>query len=606
MENLYGKITAELIEKAPSLSEELLARLNTNIKPPEKLAAEQVYIGAMYIVSDQVNSFGGVFPLDEHDHLSRLIIDSPVLVGHRKDSLPIARNFHAEMVTRDNVNWVKVYFYWLKSAAGAESLKDNIDGGIYKECSISFLFSFPECSICGRDIRQCRHRVFETYDTPDGAKRPASFNYRQIDKVLETSLVYRGSVPDTSLTRNLFFVPDSLPDKGRDTGLPSLRPLTRIWDLNLLDSGRSYLVRPAYESLRLLLAHDGDISTPYTASGERLDSTAVTRLVTGLNLPDGRYFLDCRLIGLRGKERLSAAELTAFLENRDSRVRRLEIKVADLVSLENDDESVSDTDSRLKTFRELLGASARLLIPVQIVPGKSLKTSIENRATRHGAELVDLSTGNTFLLSRSRRICLKVDVIDKDNGRLHLADGADHDRQRISIDLNRDTSLKPGDVIEVDVAAMYGHDGPIELVEPEIVANLGRYALPDNLYMAPVIAAVQSNGDRYTIRDAGDDAIVLNLDGDGDHMLLLVRGFSFDSLASGRRFLCDEYQSSNEPTGTVRGRGDVISSLDRSGSRFLRLAGELNGLFVLRPIRLNGATHYLFYRLNETPEDDHE
>jgi len=100
----------------------------------------------MFIVSDQVNSYGGCFPTEEHQNLTNLLIDSPVMIGHRKDSLPIARNFHAETIEKDGVNWVKVYFYWLKETDKSEDLKKKIDGGIYKECSISFLFNFPECS----------------------------------------------------------------------------------------------------------------------------------------------------------------------------------------------------------------------------------------------------------------------------------------------------------------------------------------------------------------------------------------------------------------------------------------------------------------------------
>jgi hypothetical protein len=58
----------------------------------------------MFLISDQVNSYGGCFPSDEHEDLARLLIDSPVLVGHTKDKLPIARNFKAELVEKDESN----------------------------------------------------------------------------------------------------------------------------------------------------------------------------------------------------------------------------------------------------------------------------------------------------------------------------------------------------------------------------------------------------------------------------------------------------------------------------------------------------------------------
>jgi len=125
------------------------------------------------------------------------------MVGHTKEKLPIARNFKAEVVQRDGKNWAKVWFYWLKSARDALSLKENIDHGIYKECSLGFVFEFPECSICGEDMRRCQHIPFKTYQTEE-REAEAHFNYRNITRVLETSLVYRGAVPNTSMSDELW------------------------------------------------------------------------------------------------------------------------------------------------------------------------------------------------------------------------------------------------------------------------------------------------------------------------------------------------------------------------------------------------------------------
>lgn len=204
MKNLIGKITAELIDRELSVTDDLVTRINDTIKPPEPVTAEAVHIRAMHIVSDRITAAGGCFPADEHDSLARLLIDSPVLIGHRKDSLPIARNFQAKKVIRDGANWIKVYFYWLKDSRHGEDLRKNIDSGIYKEGSISFIFGFPECSICGQDIRTCGHHPFEKYKIGDNEEKVAHFNYRRIERVLETSLVYRGAVSDTTITGELF------------------------------------------------------------------------------------------------------------------------------------------------------------------------------------------------------------------------------------------------------------------------------------------------------------------------------------------------------------------------------------------------------------------
>jgi hypothetical protein len=205
MEYLLGSLEAKLLEKEETPSDELVFLINSRIKPPVQVEKDNVFIRAMFLISDQVNSYGGCFPSNEHQNLAELLIDSPVLVGHTKDKLPIARNFKAELVKKDDANWIKVWFYWLKESTGSLSLKGNIDHGIYKECSIGFSFEFPECSICGEDMRRCEHVPFKKYAGPAGDSTQAYFNYRKIHKVLETSLVYRGALPDTSLTNDLIY-----------------------------------------------------------------------------------------------------------------------------------------------------------------------------------------------------------------------------------------------------------------------------------------------------------------------------------------------------------------------------------------------------------------
>ena len=120
MSATLGRLSARLAEPSDTpLPSPLVERLNRVVNPPEPLSDKDIYVRAMYIVSNEVNSFGGCFPADEHAHLCRLLPDAPVMVGHRKDKLPVGRTFHAETVERSGSRWVKTYFYWLKNAAGA-------------------------------------------------------------------------------------------------------------------------------------------------------------------------------------------------------------------------------------------------------------------------------------------------------------------------------------------------------------------------------------------------------------------------------------------------------------------------------------------------------
>jgi hypothetical protein len=167
--------------------------INANIKPPVAVRPADIFIRAMHIISDSVNAYGGKFDRVDLPNIARMFIDSPVMIGHDKSGLPVARNFWAETIEKDGRLWVKSYFYWLKQAENAERLALNIDAGIYKECSVSFVYDIPECSACGGDIRICGHQI----------SKDVFFYYRGVEKVLETSLVYRGAVPGTSITDQL-------------------------------------------------------------------------------------------------------------------------------------------------------------------------------------------------------------------------------------------------------------------------------------------------------------------------------------------------------------------------------------------------------------------
>lgn len=213
------KITETLIGSLASSAPDdrlafLISRINETIKPPREASSDNVNIRAMYVVNDRVNSHGGRFQREDLLSLCRRICDTPVLVGHNRASEPLARTFHAELEEKDGALWLKSYFYWPKSegvvgAAKASSLDEfltKIDSGIFKECSISFTYTFPQCSVCGEDIRTCPHEV--ELSAPSFEK--PHFIYRGITQVLETSLVYKGSVRGTHITDRLIMADEAI------------------------------------------------------------------------------------------------------------------------------------------------------------------------------------------------------------------------------------------------------------------------------------------------------------------------------------------------------------------------------------------------------------
>ncbi|UCG63160.1 MAG: hypothetical protein JSV52_07735 [Candidatus Zixiibacteriota bacterium] len=308
-----GRIKAQLAEPTIERMTKLIQLINDNINPPTEVCEDDVHIRAMYIVSDEVNSFGGRFPADELGNLARLLVDSPVMVGHRKDRLPVARTFHAEIVTRENRPWVKSYFYWLKSSKGAEDLKDNIDGGIYKECSIGFSYIFPECSVCRGDIRRCRHEPFERYKAGTG-EQVCHFNYRQIERVLETSLVYRGAVPDTAMSKEL----------ASDHPIAARREILISSPAELaLDT--TYLVVPLYESIPVIVNVDAQTLSVVDLDGNPISLACLEHTGPSELPPMENVF--SHLVGYRGKERCSVEQLRKHLSGKSSSVTRVELKL---------------------------------------------------------------------------------------------------------------------------------------------------------------------------------------------------------------------------------------------------------------------------------------
>ncbi len=314
MNSNIGKLQATLSDTSIGKIDNLIEILNNNIMPSEKLTADDVHIRCMYIVSEELNSCGGKFPLEELYKIKDKIIDSPVLVGHKKDQLPIGRNFYAEVLFKENMHWVKSYFYWMKTSDNADDLQKNIDGGIIKECSIGFTFLTPECSICKADIRTCRHEPFGIY-TINSKNQSCFFYYKDIDKVLETSMVYRGAIPNTSISNELVI----------KRNLSTANQIAEIRSLDVLDNKTTYLITPRYEGIDVVLNSTNTSLEIHLLDNLNISQQIVSKLFKEYPKNLSNHF--GQLIGYRGKERCSKDELTKFLCGEQCKVKRVELRL---------------------------------------------------------------------------------------------------------------------------------------------------------------------------------------------------------------------------------------------------------------------------------------
>lgn len=169
-----------------------LARINQLALEP--LSPESVLVRSMYLCSDALcEADWGRFSRLALDQIARLLPGESLLCGHNKQALPIGRFYRAEVVDRSlpsgsSRHWVRGWFYWLRGTQGADDLARNIDGGIYREVSISWRFRHAVCSICQENIRACPHTPGRIYHS-----RRCTYTIDQIEDVLEGSIVYRAA-----------------------------------------------------------------------------------------------------------------------------------------------------------------------------------------------------------------------------------------------------------------------------------------------------------------------------------------------------------------------------------------------------------------------------
>ncbi len=199
MEKLIGALSITTAGDTAEDKQQLVDEINRVAQPPQPVTVDTVHIGLLHAASNEINLQGGCFEAAELTLLSELIVDAPVMVGHQKQELPIGRVFKAEVIHRNGVPWLQAFFYWHRDQRDADALKAGIDAGIYKECSLGFLYGKPECCICREDMRHCRHRPNEVVRL-GGRDVRAFYYYKQIEKVLEVSLVYRGAVSGTRVS----------------------------------------------------------------------------------------------------------------------------------------------------------------------------------------------------------------------------------------------------------------------------------------------------------------------------------------------------------------------------------------------------------------------
>ncbi|MGC8846568.1 MAG: hypothetical protein ACP5QY_12035 [Candidatus Hydrogenedens sp.] len=152
------------------------------------LTEDEYVVFTLDLCHNQIDRHFSCFPENELEVIDKKVPGRPLMERHDlRGSLPRGTFFYSRLHRQGDVLSVRPKVYVLRLEENRNFIA-NIEGGIYRETSIGFSFLFPECSICGRDIRRCVHVPGEKYE---GSL--CFYRMRGVQDVLEGSVVACGS-----------------------------------------------------------------------------------------------------------------------------------------------------------------------------------------------------------------------------------------------------------------------------------------------------------------------------------------------------------------------------------------------------------------------------
>jgi hypothetical protein len=582
MDGSNGTITVEFADSGATPTPEMLELINNSLPVGSKLTRDGVFVRAMYVTSDAVNTQGGRFRSEDLSALSSLISGVPVMIGHDKSKLPIGRCFKSELVERSGAKWAKAWFYWLKDCSEADDLRAKIDGGICNECSLSFSFSVPECSICGGDIRKCSHLAGKTYRDELGDIKVCHFIYAGIKTVNEISLVYRGAVPGTAITRLKMHQDTSSGSCNSDHACsgPAGEVILDLAAAEMIDSEAT--TWPVYHGIPIRLTPtDRQVYTDLP--GRWADHEAIRQIVT-LGSDELAVLGEAEgvVVFMRGRSRLPlyAVENAQHFIGRSCRCR---IKL--YADANRRDELSKSTLDKLESCgidvirRTVVNDAAALAQAASIAPHEGLRIVMD------GSRLTYRPQSRLLLAAR--------DIIRHQAGRFcyDLAFGSEPDvvfrsyESRIPADI--------GDTLYVD-ATLDSTRRHVVLQKITVLDNLKTYFRPDS----KLRRSSEESSEQYELYALAPDKAALRLVSDSKSLCVLFTSFSVKQLLLGKTLV--GHGLPNGDDAQLRHcleRGNVAEFDGDSGGRILSFRGRaIKGDFVIRPAVLLKERVWLLHR----------
>lgn len=204
MKKILGYIQGNMKKEAIETIDRDVGIINSLSNPPlVPVKKEDIFVRRCRLASNAVDCSYGKFRTEDLPGLLEFIQGVSMLIGHKKDTVGIARFFNGNIEQiedvynpfikkKERITYIVPKFYWMKKHSKAEDLQVNIDGGIYNQVSLSWWYNKATCGICGKDMRECEHIPGRKYGSIT-----AFYYYDEIGEVLEGSIVYKGGQPYT-------------------------------------------------------------------------------------------------------------------------------------------------------------------------------------------------------------------------------------------------------------------------------------------------------------------------------------------------------------------------------------------------------------------------
>lgn len=166
--------------------EDLLAAVNHFALRP--LTLDEIAVFTLDLCNNAIDRHHSRFPEDELETINRLIVGRPLMERHDlRGSLPRGTFFRSRLHREGDRLSVRPDVYVLRTPENQEFIR-NIEGGVYRDTSIGFAFTTPECSLCGKHLNTCGHVPGRDYDG-----LTCHFLLRGVVDVFEGSVVSCGS-----------------------------------------------------------------------------------------------------------------------------------------------------------------------------------------------------------------------------------------------------------------------------------------------------------------------------------------------------------------------------------------------------------------------------